>query len=58
MSNATDPFAGAPSAQTETLPRRDSLRAIPCRLRPAICGCQSQIVVGGVVGYDFGPMAV
>lgn len=25
---------------------------------PAICGYQSQIAVGGLVGYDFGPVAV
>jgi hypothetical protein len=25
---------------------------------PAICGYQSQIAVGGLVGYDFGPIAV
>ena len=26
--------------------------------RPAICGNQSQIAVGALVGYDFGPVAV
>ncbi len=25
---------------------------------PAICGNQSQIAIGGLVGYDFGPLAV
>ena len=25
---------------------------------PAICGYQSQIAVGALVGYDFGPVAV
>jgi hypothetical protein len=29
---------------------------VPCT--PAICGFQSQIAVGGLVGYDFGPVAV
>ena len=31
-------------------------RRRPCT--PAICGNQSQIAVGALVGYDFGPVAV
>jgi hypothetical protein len=29
---------------------------VPCT--PAICGFQSQVAVGGLIGYDFGPVAV
>ena len=44
------------SATSKRRPRRPSRKGVTCT--PAICGMQSQVALGGLVGYDFGPVAV